>query len=329
MLQHLRANLWLLILTVLLCCVLYPLMLLGVGRTAFRSQAEGSLVRNDDGTVVGSRLIGQAFSKDEYFQPRPSNAGNNGYDASASGASNWSASNPLLRDRVARALGPIVKYRGGLNQGLPVGADIEKWFLQQPPDYVALWAKEHPELAKQWIKDNSAVAAAWLGKKEEEVKDDPGATAKAFFPLYAQKHPRTWPTSEEVKDKDGASTKRLAPAEKGSDIQAYLFDPWLQAHPGAELETVPADLVMASGSGLDPHITLQNANYQLERVAGAWVEKTKTDPKAVRGEIEKILKEKQESPLNGLVGVPLVNVLEVNRELDKRVPRLAPGGGTR
>src|SRR5579871_3562491 len=102
MLAHLRGNLVLLVLTVLVCCVLYPLVVWGIGRAAFPHQAEGSLLTTPDGKAVGSRLIAQPFTGDEYFQPRPSAAG---YNAAASGASNWGASNPRLRDRVARAVG--------------------------------------------------------------------------------------------------------------------------------------------------------------------------------------------------------------------------------
>src|SRR5690242_18726714 len=108
MLSHLRANLWLLSLTLLLCCVLYPLMLWVVGQILFPDQAEGSLIRGADGKLLGSRLIAQPFSKDEYFQPRPSAVS---YKADVSGASNWSASNHLLRDRVARQLGPMLNYQ--------------------------------------------------------------------------------------------------------------------------------------------------------------------------------------------------------------------------
>ena len=98
-------------------------------------------------------------------------------------------------------------------------------------------------------------------------------------------------------------------------VHAVFFDLWLQEHPQAELEQIPADLVMASGSGLDPHITLKNALYQLDRVAGKWAEKTKGDAAQVRKEIECILNEQAEAPLGGLVGVKLVNVLEVNLKL--------------
>src|SRR5580700_1545534 len=102
MLQHIRANLWLLFCTLLLCSVAYPLALWVVGHTVFRHQADGSLLHGRDKQLVGSRLIAQAFNGDEYFQPRPS-ATTPAYNASASGASNWAASNPLLRGRVAQA----------------------------------------------------------------------------------------------------------------------------------------------------------------------------------------------------------------------------------
>src|SRR6476661_4134791 len=108
--EHLRANLWLVALTLLLCSVLYPLALLGVGQALFPTQANGSLIAGPDSQPVGSRLIAQNFAGDRYFQPRPSAAG---YNAAASGASNWGANNPKLRFRVARQLGPLVRYKTG------------------------------------------------------------------------------------------------------------------------------------------------------------------------------------------------------------------------
>src|SRR5436305_14352038 len=120
---HLRANLWLLVLTVLFCCILYPLTLWAVGQVAFHEQAEGSLMYKADGkTVVGSRLIGQPFSDVRYFWPRPSAAGD-GYDASASGGSNLAASNPKLRGRIAQLLGTVAHYHSGKS----VGEDVEAW----------------------------------------------------------------------------------------------------------------------------------------------------------------------------------------------------------
>ena len=119
MFAHLRANLWLLVLSLLICSVLYPLVLLGIGQSIFHNQAQGSLIIGPDGKPVGSRLIAQPFSKDEYFQPRPSAAS---YKAEASAGSNWAGSNYLLRDRVARQLGTFIRYRDARpGQGKLVG----------------------------------------------------------------------------------------------------------------------------------------------------------------------------------------------------------------
>ncbi len=103
--------------------------------------------------VVGSRLIAQPFTKDEYFQPRPSAPS---YDASASASSTLAPSNYALRDRVARSLGPIVTYRSGPKAGQPVAPDIESWFqkdmFQGNPHIVAQWADLHNSLAQAWVK---------------------------------------------------------------------------------------------------------------------------------------------------------------------------------
>ena len=105
-----------------------------------------------DGKPVGSLLIAQPFTKDEYFWPRPSAAS---YDGSASASSTLAASNYLLRDRVARMLGPIVKYASGPKKGQLVAPDVEAWFQQDRyqgnPHLVAQWADNHNELAQTWV----------------------------------------------------------------------------------------------------------------------------------------------------------------------------------
>jgi K+-transporting ATPase ATPase C chain len=77
--------------TMLLLGFGYHLVLWGVGRVAFPSQAEGSLIRRSDGTVVGSRLIAQKFTRPEYFQPRPSAVD---FNAASTGGSNYGPSSP-------------------------------------------------------------------------------------------------------------------------------------------------------------------------------------------------------------------------------------------
>ena len=93
---------------------------------------------------------------------------------------------------------------------------------------------------------------------------------------------------------------------------------WRQEHPDADLRDVPADLVIASGSGLAPDISIENAEFQLDRVAAKWADDTKRDAAEVRKEIDQILQANASAPFGGLVGEKFVNVLEVNLELCKR-----------
>jgi K+-transporting ATPase ATPase C chain len=241
--RHIVANLWLLGLTLVICCVAYPLALLGVGQVVFPNQANGSLITNEQGAVVGSRLIAQPFSSDKHFHPRPSAVS---YNAAATGGTNWGASNPALRTRVVDQLGTVLKYGAqGSKPGQPIAPDI------------AAWAESTTE------SEESGEQGA------EAPEEDPGAD--------------------------------------------YLA--WRAAHPDEDLEAVPADMVMASGAGLDPHITLQNALYQLDRVSAGWATETGRDSAELKTEIEALLREHAEAPLGGLVGVEIVNVLEINLAL--------------
>src|ERR1700751_1711289 len=122
MLRYLAKSALLIGISVVVVCGVYPGILWGIGQTLFPFQTNGSIVRGDDGKVIGSLLVAQPFTKDEYFQPRPSAAS---YDSSASAASTYAASNYLLRNRVATALGPIVKYKAGPKVGQLVAPDIE------------------------------------------------------------------------------------------------------------------------------------------------------------------------------------------------------------
>lgn len=79
---------------------MYPAVVTLIGGNLFPRQAQGSIVYDKNGKSIGSELIAQAFDKDIYFHPRPSAAGTDGYDATASGGSNLGPTNKVLIDRV-------------------------------------------------------------------------------------------------------------------------------------------------------------------------------------------------------------------------------------
>jgi len=332
MLRYLSKSIMLLIFAVVVCCVIYPLALWAVGQTIVPYQANGSLIKGPDGAVVGSELIAQPFTKDEYFQPRPSAAS---YDASASTSSALAASNYALRDRVARSLGPIVKYKSGPKAGQPVAPDVEQWFqkdmFQGAAHIVAQWADLHNSLAQAWVSadpTHGAYVDSWAKTHPavvaQFIKDNPGTPqpkaadlAVVFFENFSKDNPGRFPSAVTHTGPGGKAQTAIEPVKDGSDVQSIFFDMWRQDHPDADIEDVPGDMVTTSASGLDPHITLQNAEFQLDRVAPKWAADLKRDPAAVRTEIEQILEKKSSAPFGGLIGEKFINVLEVNIELRK------------
>jgi potassium-transporting ATPase KdpC subunit len=171
------------------CCGIYPLVVFGIGQTLFHDKANGSLLVDKEGAIRGSRLLGQQFTSEKYFQSRPSAAGN-GYDAMSSGGSNLG---PTSSNLVAAITQRIADYRAQNN---------------------------------------------------------------------------------------------LAPNAP-----------------------VPADAVTASGSGLDPHISIQNAELQAPRVA-----KLRNLPV---GKIQAVIRANTDTADFGILGEPGVNVLTLNLALDQ------------
>jgi K+-transporting ATPase ATPase C chain len=176
------------IILAIVCCGVYPLLVFGIGQALSHDKANGSLIVDSNGVIRGSRLIGQNFTAEKYFHPRPSSAGN-GYDAANSGGSNLGPTSQKLHDAIK--------------------------------DRIEIYRKEN-------------------GLKETD--------------------------------------------------------------------SVPADAVTASGSGLDPHITTRNAQIQSPRVAKA----RGVSPDVVRALVTK----NTEGPDLGVFGEPGVNVLTLNLALD-------------
>ena len=117
---QLLAAIKVLVVFTLLLGIGYPLLVTGVAQLAFADKADGSLVE-EDGRVVGSSLIGQQFTGDEWFHPRPSAAGD-GYDAQASSGSNLGPTNPELIDTVETRVEEY-RARNGLDADEPVPVD--------------------------------------------------------------------------------------------------------------------------------------------------------------------------------------------------------------
>ena len=367
MLKQISKSLWLLLFAVIICCVIYPAVVWSIGQTLFPFQANGSMVGPDgkpmahpDDTAVGSLLIAQPFTKDEYFQPRPSACN---YDASASSSQAWAASNYQLRNRVAMQLGPIVTYRSGPKAGQAVAPDIEAWFQKDQfagsPSIVAQWADAHQNsnfsnLAQLWVvpsgstydpknptpqqqyvldweKAHPAVVAKFKTDNPTITDPQPADLAVVFFETFSKENPGKFPslvtppapttapsTGVAQTAPTSAPAQVMMAVNTGSDIQSFFFDMWRQDHPDADLQDVPGDLVTTSGSGLDPHITLQNAEYQLDRVSAKWASDLKRDPATLKTEIDQILQNDASAAFGGLAGEKIINVLQVNLELKQK-----------
>ena len=104
LISEIRAAVMVTLALTVVCCVIYPVAVYGLGQVLFRNQANGSLIVDQDGTIHGSRLIGQQFTLDKYFISRPSDAGANGmaYDPTSSGGSNLGPTSQKLHDTIAQ-----------------------------------------------------------------------------------------------------------------------------------------------------------------------------------------------------------------------------------
>ena len=155
MVNQLRPAVVMVALFTLLLGLAYPLGITGFAQVVFPAQAQGSLIRDADGTVRGSTLIGQPFAEARYLHPRPSAAGD-GYDAAASSGSNLG---PLNTDLAARVAVDADALRGEAN-----GADI-------PADAVTTSASGlDPDVSPAYARLQAARVATARGVAVEEVQ---------------------------------------------------------------------------------------------------------------------------------------------------------------
>jgi K+-transporting ATPase ATPase C chain len=306
------------IVTLLLTGLVYPLVMTGLAQVIFPWQANGSLLQADGnltkdvGKAVGSALIGQAFSGDAYFQPRPSAAGS-GYDAGSSGASNLGPTSYALRDRVAKQLAPELESWLKSDRSQP--GIVQRWATAQPA-IAGNWVKIEPlntEYVASWQKTHVKEAADWVKAHGGPAEPKPADVAVPFFISFSRAHPGTFPGIVEHKAADGTTSKVVEPVSEGSHIPAIFFDMWLSVHQDAKLAAVPADAVTASASGLDPDITLENAIQQIPRIAKA----RKLAPERIRDVLDANLEGRD----LGFLGEPRVNVLQMNLALNRSFPR--------
>jgi potassium-transporting ATPase KdpC subunit len=108
------------IVTIVLTGLVYPYVMTGLAQVLFPWRANGSLVTDEKGQVIGSELIAQGFSNPAYFEPRPSAAGDKGYDPMSSGGSNLGTTSKKLRDRVQQDVERLKKENPDASGLIPV-----------------------------------------------------------------------------------------------------------------------------------------------------------------------------------------------------------------
>jgi potassium-transporting ATPase KdpC subunit len=118
--KNLVISIWMTLATTVLLGIIYPLVVTGLAQAMFPRQANGELIQQASGKIVGSRLIGQPFTSAGYFHSRPSASGPAGYDPMASGGSNLGPTNKALLNRVSAS----VQSLHAENSGASIPADL-------------------------------------------------------------------------------------------------------------------------------------------------------------------------------------------------------------
>nr|WP_240777910.1 potassium-transporting ATPase subunit C [Nonomuraea basaltis] len=276
--QHVAALRAVLVLTVF-TGVIYPLLATGVAQALFNDKANGSLVQKD-GKVVGSALIGQSFTDADgnpvrkYFQSRPSAAGD-GYDPTSTSAGN---------------LGPE-----DVVDTLPVPGAKD--------------ADGNPDEGKQSLLTQVCARSKAVGELEGVsgarpycTPDGAGAVLKVF-PDRAVSVNQACPATPFIAAYQGLKVECARPGED------YAAGKTVPVRGNLTTVQVPADAVTASGSGLDPHISVAYAELQAPRVA--------RERRLSVEQVKTLIGEHTTGRVLGFMGEPTVNVLELNLALDR------------
>lgn len=268
LLHHLRVSVVATFVLAVLCCGFYPLVVWGLSQVFFHDKANGSLITDANGQVIGSKLIGQPFADARYFHPRLSAAGS-GYDATASSGSNLGPTSKKLLNGTTKPT----------TQPNPKGGDP----IPGPDavDYDGIKLR-----LVNYLEENGRTYALI-----REKRDDKGNVTER-----TTVDPKTLKT-----DKGDYDQVKL--------IEAFNDDVALTVRSG---EDVPADAVTASASGLDPHISVENALIQMNRVA--------TARKVSVAQVKQLIDQNTDGRGLGVLGEPGVNVLVLNLALDKAYP---------
>ena len=174
--------------------------------------------------------------------------------------------------------------------------------------YVENWMKTHSSVVEKFMKDNPGIP-------------HPKATdlAVVFFQNFSKENPGKFLSSVTHIDVNGKTQTTIEKVNAGTDIQSTFFDMWRQDNPNVAIQDIPGDLVTTSASGLDPHITLENARISTtKRIASKWAVNLKRKPIDLQREIEQLVQERAYLPVGGLVEEQFVIVLELNIELCNR-----------
>lgn len=157
MLKHFGPAFRMTLFLTILAGLIYPVVITGICQVLFKDKADGSLILRG-GQVVGSQLIGQSFTKPRYFQPRPSAAGSNGYDATASQGSNLGPTSRKLFERVKTAAEQFRKENPQFRGAIPADA------------LMASGSGLDPEISVANADAQSARVAAARGTSVDEVR---------------------------------------------------------------------------------------------------------------------------------------------------------------